>query len=97
MGLSLWILYIATANSVSILYGANAFYSDAIPARASIVSTIPARADLVIYIPYNAPCFDSFTQGRPRRRALAACALSTLALLAVAASLLALRWHLGLD
>jgi hypothetical protein len=61
------------------------------------VSTILALVDRVIDIPYNAPLFDSFAQGRPRRRALAATALSSLALLAVAAALLALRRHFSLD
>lgn len=61
------------------------------------MSTVPALVDHLIDIPYNAPRFDSFAQGRPQRRALAACALSTLALLAVTAALLALRWHFNLD
>jgi hypothetical protein len=56
-----------------------------------------AIVDRLIGIPYNAPLFNSFAQGRTRRRAFASSALSTLALVAAAASLLGLRWHLGLN
>jgi hypothetical protein len=61
------------------------------------MSTILALVDRLIGIPYNAPFFDSFAQGRKPRHALAASALSSLALLAVAATLLALRRHFNLD